>query len=183
MDLLRAVNSILPKLGEHAVTNLSLKHPTLAIILPVIETTLDSVLLRGWWFNEFAYKVFLEPEGEAPVPVDTLEFLPDEEGPVVRGGRFFNTLDNSFVFDAPFEGRLKVRVPFEEVPESIAYLVLYTALVEVYVTDIGLEAVVQEWQNKADVADAQACSEHLRNRRYSTKKSHRYGRIRSAMRG
>lgn len=183
MDLLRAVNSILPKLGEHPVTNLSLKHPTLAIILPVVESTLDTVLMRGWWFNQYQYTVYPDSEKFAGVPVNTLEFLPDEEGPVVRGRRFFNTRTQDYKFDAPFKGVLKERLTFEEVPETIANLVLYTALVEVYLTDIGLEQIVREWENLAEIADQQACSEHLRNKRYGTRKSHRYHRIRNAMRG
>ena len=32
MKLLDAVNLILPKLGEHPVTSLTIKHPTLAIV-------------------------------------------------------------------------------------------------------------------------------------------------------
>jgi hypothetical protein len=183
MDLLKAVNAILPKLGEHPVTNLNLKHPTLGIILPVMESTADSILMRGWWFNEYQYTVYPDSEQFAGVPADTLEFLPDESGPVVRGRRFYNTLTNSFKFDEPIVGRIRVRVAFEELPESVAYLVLYTAMVEVYLTDIGLEAVVREWQYKMSVAEAQAGAEHLRNKRYGTRKSRRYQRIRNAMRG
>lgn len=183
MDLLQAVNNILPKLGEHPVTKLDINHPTLAVILPVVESNLDSTLLRGWWFNEYEYTVYPDPQQKAAVPVDTLEFLPDEVGPVVRGREFFNTGDSSFKFAEPFKGRIKVRLEFDELPESVAYLVLYTSLVEVYLTDIGLEQVVQEWKAKALSADAQASSEHLRNKRHSTKKSHRYQRIRNAMRG
>lgn len=183
MDLLRAVNSILPKLGEHPVTNLSLKHPTLAIILPVMESTLDTVLMRGWWFNQYEYTVYPDSEQFAGVPVNTLEFLPDAEGPVVRGRRFFNTKTQDYKFPAPFKGLLKERLQFEELPETVANLVLYTALVEVYLTDIGLEQVVQEWMRLAETADQQACSEHLRNKRHSTRKSSRYHRIRNAMRG
>lgn len=183
MDLLKAVNNILPKLGEHPVTNLDVKHPTLAIILPVIDLTLDTVLRRGWWFNEYEYTVYPDSEQLAGVPNDTLEFLPDETGPVVRGERFFNTTDGSFKFSGPFKGMLRLRLPFDELPESVATLVMYTALVEIYLTDIGLEQVVNEWRDKVAVADAQACSEHLRNKRHSTKKSHRFRRIRCAMRG
>lgn len=183
MDLLQAVNSILPKLGEHPVTNVTVKHPTLAIILPVFDTTLNTALRRGWWFNEFDYTVYPDSEQFAGVPEDALEFLPDEAGPVVRGRRFFDTRTNSFKFDGPFKGRLKVNVPFEELPESVAYLVMYTALVEVYLTDIGMEQVVQGWVAMQTQAEAQASSEHLRNMRHSTKNSARYRRIRNAMRG
>jgi hypothetical protein len=183
MDLLKAVNAILPRLGEYPVTSLDAPHPTVAIILPAIESNVDSVLMRGWWFNEMKYTVHLSTDGTAKVPVGTLEFLPDQEGPVVRGRSFFNTADNSFVFPAPFTGRLKQRVDFEDLPESIAYLVLYKALVEVYITDIGLEQVVREWQSAVMEYESLASAEHLRNRRHSTKKSARYARIRNAMRG
>ena len=63
MKLLDAVNLILPKLGEHRVTSVDNKHPTLAIILPEIENELKKLLARGWWFNEFDYKAYPDSEG------------------------------------------------------------------------------------------------------------------------
>src|SRR5690554_489918 len=85
MQILQAVNWILPKLGEHPVTNLNPKHPTLAIILPSLERLTDNVLRRGWWFNVYRTTIYPDSEGYAFVPQPTLEFLPDEPGPVTRG--------------------------------------------------------------------------------------------------
>lgn len=183
MELLTAVNRILPKLGEHPVVNLDQKHPTLAIILPILDFTLDEVLRRGWWFNEARWTFHPDVEQFVGVPVDVLDFLPDAEGPVIRGRRFYNALTRSYKFAAPFSGVLKTRVQFAELPESVASLVLHTALVDAYVTDIGLEQVVQEWARSAALADANACAEHLRNKRYSTKRSPRWRRFRAALRG
>ena len=48
MKLLDAVNLVLPKLGERPVTSLEVKHPTLAVLLPIIEQTQINTLQRGW---------------------------------------------------------------------------------------------------------------------------------------
>lgn len=52
MKLLDAVNTVLPYLGEHPVTDLDTAHPTVDLILAAIERQRSSLLAEGWWFNE-----------------------------------------------------------------------------------------------------------------------------------
>lgn len=183
MQILQAVNWILPKLGEHPVTNLNPKHPTLAIILPSLERLTDNVLRRGWWFNVYRTTIYPDSEGYAFVPNPTLEFLPDEPGPVTRGERFFNTKTATWKFDKPFSGEIKIRVPFEQIPESVAEYITSAVLADVYATDIGAGDTAAVWDNYVEAAETAATAEHLRNMRYNTKKLARYRRIRGAMRG
>lgn len=183
MELLKAVNLILPALGEHPVTRIDVKHPTLAVILPVINSKLDMTLMRGWWFNEFKHTLYPDSEKGIALPDDTLAFIPDEgfEGSV-RGTRLFNKRTLDFMWDHPVPGTLQLRLPFDELPESVATLVFYDALVQVYLVDIGLESVVGEWKLISTGAEYLATNEHLRNMRHTTQKSRRYARLRSAMR-
>jgi len=183
MDLLTAVNRLLPALGEHPVTRVDAKHPTLAIILPVIQAKLDETLLRGWWFNEYDYTLYPSPEGGIELPDDTLSFVGHDVRASVRGRNLFNPETMSFKWTAPVKGRLMLRLSFDELPESVASLVFYSALVQAYLTDIGLEAVLQEWDKARIQAERLASTEHLRNMKHSTRKSARYGRYRSALRG
>lgn len=183
MDLLTAVNLILPALGEHPVTRVDVKHPTLAVILPVIDSNVDMTLMRGWWFNEFPTTLYPDSEGGIAVPTDTLAFIPHEGMPgTVRNGVLFNTSTLGYLWDKPVPGTIQLRLTFEELPESVATYVFYTALVQVYLVDIGLESVVGEWKQIAKTAEFLAANEHLRNMRHTTRKSGRYARLRSAMR-
>ena len=183
MKLIDAVNQILPILGEHPVNNLDIKHPTLAIILPAVKLKITEVLSKGWWFNEYQYTLRPDSEGYIYMPVDTLSFIPDESGPVVRGRRLFNTKTNNYKFDSQVPGLLQVTMEFDDLPTTVGVFVFYTTLVHVYLTDIGLENAVGEWKQMADDAEAQATSEHLRNKRYSTKRSRRYANLRRHIRG
>ncbi len=184
MKLLTAINNILPKLGEHTVTRVDARHPTLAIILPIIEQCLVETLQRGWWFNKANVTLYPDSAGEIALPINCMSFLPDREFVgSVRGSRLYNNSALSFVWPKPVRGEMRERVEFEDLPETVATYVFYYALCTAYLTDIGLEAVVEQWKEMADSAEEQATHEHLRNARYSTQKSRRWGRLRSSMRG
>ena len=91
MKLLDAVNLVLPKLGERPVTSLEVKHPTLAVLLPIIEQTQMNTLQRGWWFNEYEYTAYPNAQGEIGIGVDApvlaVEVLVDRALDVHRAGR------------------------------------------------------------------------------------------------
>lgn len=183
MKLLTALNLILPALGDHVVTRVDARHPTLAVILPVIELKLSETLLRGWWFNEDTYTMYPDAEGEIPVPTTTLAFIPTREyKATVRDGRLYNRDTRNFIWPGPVTGTLQERLEFEELPESVATYVFYSALVQAYLVDIGLEQIVAKWEGLAQIAEFSATAEHLRNKRHSTKNSARYGRYISALR-
>lgn len=186
MDLLRAVNEILPKLGERPVTSLEAKSPTLGVILPQIDCEVALCLAPGWWFNT-AYNVDLFPdsEGNLMVPEDTISFVAnrDYQDVVVRGEAFYNLVTRSYHFTDKVQGTLIQTMEFSDLPENAARYVLYSAMVTIYATDIGMESVVQLWSQYAQQARAQMEQEHLRHRGYSVKQSPRYRNLRRAMRG
>lgn len=183
MDLLTAVNLILPALGEHPVTSISVKHPTLAVIIPQVDAQRRAFLLRGWWFNEYKTTLYPDSEGGIALPTGLLSFIPDSVNCAVRGGALFNTDTLDFLWDSSVTGSIIMDLEFDELPDSAAQYVMYSALVTAYVTDIGLEQVVQVWGNAANAAQASVTAEHLRNKRYSTLKSARFGRLSRALRG
>lgn len=184
MELLTAVNLTLPALGEHVVTRIDARHPTLAIILPVVELKTKECLLRGWWFNESTITLYPDTEGLIALPTNTLAFLPDcQVNATIRNFKLYNPDTRNFIWTAPVTGLLIENLAFNELPESIATFVYYDALVQVYITDIGMESVVKKWEDYATLAEYTATQEHLRNKKYSTRKSRRYGRYISALRG
>lgn len=183
MQLLTAVNRIMPILGERPVTSLDTKHPTLALLLPKLDTKLEDVSTVGWWFNSFNTTLYTDEAGEITIPLDTLAFIPLCTAAVVRGGKLYNPATMSYVFDSAVPGELIQRVPFEQLPETAASYVWYSALVDAYVTDIGMEQNVQEWMRQAGLAQVRMEAEHLRHKKYSTYNNPRFQRVRAALRG
>lgn len=183
MRLLDAVNLTLPKLGERPVTSLDVKHPTLAILLPIIEHSRRVLLGRGWWFNVYQTTLYPDTEGVIRAGTQTLSFVPDEPGAaVLRGGVLFNPSTLTTVFSAPVSGEVTQDVPFDELPESAAVYVFYSALTEAYATDIGQTQELEVWARLAGQAWADLMAEHLRQVRYNTRQHRAWRKMRRAMR-
>lgn len=184
MKLLDAINLILPKVGERPVTSLAVKHPTLAVLLPIIDITRRSMLKRGWWFNEYEYTAYPNSDGKIDMGVDALAFVPARNSVgVLRGRSLFNPNTLTYVFDASVPGRLTTDVPFDELPDACAEYVLYTALVEAYTTDLGVTQELGVWQGRAAAAWSDLLVEHLRQRKHNTRNSRRWRSYISALRG
>ena len=182
MELLTAVNFMLPKLGEHPVTSLDQKHPTLAIILPEIEDALRTALSKGWWFNSYPYVAMPDAEGYITLGTNTLSFVPDKVDAALRGLRLFNSTTLNYVWTESISGMVVQYVPFNELPETAAQYIKYMALVSSYVTDLGTAGDVQAWQALSGGAYTALLAEHLRNRKYSTARSRRFVNLRAALR-
>lgn len=184
MKLLDAVNLILPKLGEHRVTRLDLKHPTLAIILPEVENELRRLLNKGWWFNEFNTTLYPDAEGKVVLGTEFLTFTPDyPDVAVQRGLDMYNPNTLSYVFTAPIPGRVRQMLEFDVLPESAAQTVYFTALTTCFITDIGMTQEVNAWGLAAQSAYSDLLAEHLRQKRFNTKSTRQWARLRNALRG
>lgn len=182
MKQLDAVNIVLPALGEHPVTELDDKHPTLAILLPIMEMKRRELLGKGWWFNSLEYTMYPGTDGTIAVPTNCLEFI-TKTGAWVQGPLLFNPDTANNIFTEAVTGNLITDIPFEMLPESIASTVLYNSLVQAYLTDVGLEQIVQQWAGQAQQSLETATSMHLRYMRHSTTRSPRYQRYRNSLRG
>lgn len=185
MDLLKAVNLILPKLGEHPVTTLDRRHSTVALILNELDSQVGTICQSGWWFNEFTTTLPVNTDSEIALPVGTLAFVPQDTAlhPVQRAGKLFNADTLDYKWTVPMKGTVKLSIPFEELPESAAKYAWYSALCAMYVTDIGMGQDLQMWAAAANSASSDMEAEHLDQKKYSTARSARYQRIRAAQRG
>lgn len=185
MQLLSAINRVLPALGEHPVTGIDSRNPTIAIIKNAIEAKNKDVQLKEWWFNTFDTKLYAGNDGLISFPADAISWVPHRVPSVQRGLYLFNPETMSATWPVPtaIEGRIKYLVPFTELPEVAATFVLYSAVCQAYVSDIGVEEALGEWRKEANNAQLLLETEHLRNRGYSTATSARYRKYRRALRG
>lgn len=181
MEIIQAVNTILPALGEHLVTEVDVVNPTVNLIINNMDLKRKELLAKGWWFNTKKIKLFPNDEKQIKLPTDTLSVFSSD---AVQDGDFLvhvNTLSSTF--DKGVDVVLYVDKEFNRLPEYAAYVVLYEALVQMYQTDIGKEPIVADWQQKGMLNLSQLSAQHLRNKNYSTLKSPKMRRIIGSLSG
>jgi hypothetical protein len=182
MNLLQAVNYILPYLGEAPVTSLDIRHPTVAMVLDNIQTSRARLLARGWWFNELHTKLYPSSEGDISAPTQALAIYSDvniEE----RNGKIYNITDGTYVFTTPIDVKIIEDLSFEELPTYAALCIQERAAIDTYVKDFGVEKVVELIQTREKEALWALEQENLRKRKYNSLKNNRAMRYISALRG
>lgn len=170
MRLLDAVNRIMPKLNERPVTSVTQKHPTLAILMPIVENAKQQLLLKKWWFNTYDYEAFPSPDGFIYMGAEVIAFYPKDDGVTIRGGRLYNLQERTYTFTSSVKGLVVEDMEFDLMPESAAHAVFYCALVEMFTTDIGMSQELALWAQQEDKARVELLAEHLRQKKHNSQK-------------
>lgn len=175
MTLLQAINRIIPALGENPVDSIETRNPTVGIVLNAINNARHDLLQRGWWFNEFETTLYPDTQGVYVAPDGALEWIPHNVDAILRGDIFINpeNLSTQFPTVDSLEGIVRLDVSFDDLPESFKLWVVHRGVVDAYLTDIGLEEIVGQWQRDAMLAENLVWTQHLRFKKYSTRKSPR----------
>lgn len=173
MELLKAVNMILPYFGENTITKIDYKHPTVVLITDVLEDMQKTLLSKGWWFNTSYVKLYPNSDGGLDAPENALSIVNMSTCDIIaiRDQRIFNVTQRSYKFKEPIVVRIIDNMDFEELPENVALWIMYRTAYEAYVRDYGYEDVLQIIQFKENEAYQKVNAEHLRNKKYSTCKS------------
>jgi hypothetical protein len=185
VELLTAVNNILPFMTENIVTSISSKHPTVALILNRIEATRLLVLTDGYWFNEEVRTYYPSPSGDIAVPIDLLSMYPCDISLnyEIRGGFFYDLNKGTPLIPDKFEAKSIVDLPFNHLPIFAALAIQWRAAVEVYSGDFSVDTTVQLLKSNETEARALLDREHLRKKRFSTMRSLPGAHLRNALRG
>lgn len=172
MTLLQAINRIIPALGENPVDSIETRNPTVGIVLNAINNARHDLLQRGWWFNEFETTLYPDTQGVYSPPEGALEWIPHNVDAILRGKSLINPEDQSVLFPNvdKLEGTVRLDVPFDDLPEVFKLWVVYKGVVDAYLSDIGLEEIVGQWQREAMLAENLVWTQHLRFKKYSTRK-------------
>lgn len=172
MELLQAVNTVLPFLGTHVITRIEgAKHPTVDLVLAAIDRHRQSLITEGWWFNELTLELSVGTDGMISVPKDTLSVYGLDCNVEVSGDYMFNLDTGSRYFDKPIKVKLVRDLSFEELPLYAALYVTYAAGSEVYLMDYGRENSVPELQLIATKNEVKLRQEELRKRKHNSHRS------------
>lgn len=184
MELLEAVNNILPYFGEAPVTRIDNKHPTVTLITNTIDTVRKTLLAEGWWFNERHVTLYPSTEGGMPAPSNALS-IEGLDGKVyeMRGRAIFNVGTGSFIFTDKIEVKVLEDIKFEDLPRTVAQWITCRSASRAYAMDFGIEDVIQEMQMREQEAYNKMLAEHLRKRKYCTWKSKAGVQYLSALQG
>lgn len=181
MTYLDAINTVLRYIGEYPVDSVDVMYPTVELIKPALEEQRTALLIQGWWFNTSRNRT-LQPDsiGQVQVPTDTLLCIPVTEE-FVWNGRYISRKDGTAP-NAPVQVDLVGDIPFEDLPLTAKYAVVYAAAYSVYVGDFGVdnsaEALLQQAQGYFQALTAQ----HTRTRKYSAKHRPEYRKYLAALR-
>lgn len=182
MELLQAVNTVLPHLGEHVVTRVEgAKHPTVDLILSAIERQTATLLAEGWWFNEMVLTLPVNTDGQIDAPQDAIAVYGLGCSVELDGTKLFNLSTGTRYFEHPVSVKIVRDVPFNKLPVNVALYATYAAGSEVYLQDYGVEGSVQALQQLADKNYIQITQENLRKRGYNSQRRTR-ARFNSAVR-
>lgn len=183
MDLLTAVNTILPFLETNPVTTIDSKHPTVAAILASIDNARLLTLSDGYWFNKERKTFYLTPESKILAPTSTLALYPTKNQNYEIRGDYIYDLDNgSFTFTEGFDATIYTDIKFEELPLFAALTVQWRAAVDTYTQDYGIESTVKMLIERESEALALLERENLRKLQYSAMRSNPGFRYMSALR-
>jgi len=182
MKLLDAVNTVLPYLGEHPVTDIDTAHPTVDLIVAAINRHREAFLSEGWWFNEGTVTLPVNTDGKIDAPTKIISIYGLDCNVEIDGSDLFNLDENSMYFTRPIKVEVIKDVEFEKLPLYAAHTVMYTAAIEIYTADFGVESSVQVLQSYAENARQKCVQENLRKRKYNSSAFRRpngFGRTRS----
>lgn len=169
MELLKAVNAILPHLGEHVVTRIEgAKHPTVDLITAAIERQRLTVLSEGLWFNERKVTLLVNTDGQIDVPYGAIAVYGNKCNVELDGERFMDLDSGSNYFTKPIHVKLIMDIEFEKLPINVALAITWAAGAEVYLQDYGRENSVEELQRMADRSWVLVHQENLRKRGYNS---------------
>lgn len=174
MELLQAVNTVLPHLGEHVITRVEgSKHPTVDLILAAIDRVRIRTLSEGLWFNDREVTLPVNTDGRISTPTNTLAVYGVGCSVELQGQHLLDLDESTTYFTKPIKVRLIRDVPFEYLPLNVALYCTYEAACEVYTQDFGYEKSYDVLQQLASKAWVKVSQENLRKEKYNSQKRSR----------
>lgn len=178
MELLEAINNILPYFGEAPITRIDNKHPTVAMITTVMQQVRKNLLAQGWWFNSRETTLYPDSDGHIQAPVSAVSiYSRDRMSIEIRGKLLYNVDEGTTIFKQGIKVCIHEDMQFQDLPRTAAYWVQCRTAMSTYAKDYGMQDILQQMQTREDEAYNQMLRQHLRKKRYSTMRSpvaHRY---------
>lgn len=133
MDELEALNMLLKLIGSNTVNDVTTNHPDVANARTTLDRIRKRAQKRGWWYN-IDYNVIFQPDPttkEIVIAKEIVSFVGDRNLHVVRGGKLYNKIDQTFQFEENITAhRLTRNLEWDDMPASMQEYCAYFAAAE-----------------------------------------------------
>lgn len=138
MDELDIINGMLAVVGEHPVSSLDSRHPTVVIAKELLSTEDYAVQSKGWFFNTES-DVTLKPaaDGRVVLPSNTLKVKVAGKKYVQRGRVLYNLEEHTDQFTEDVQVDITLRVDIADMPPSAHLYLKARARVAMFLNDDG----------------------------------------------
>ena len=183
MLLLNAINTMLRGVGESPVADENSTHPSVQMARATLEAVRIELLAEQWWFNkDFSVELVPEINDFIYIPLGTMQIEVLSNRYIVRrDDRLYNTLDNTYVFEAPIEVNLHPDIAFDDLPPLAQLYIMYRATADFIMEDDGDMAKQQSAAGRADSTLVKLNSEHLKQQRYNALDAPASARLRAGV--
>ena len=170
MNLLEAVNTVLPYLGSHVVTSLEdSRNPTVNLILQAMERHRKGLITKGWWFNITNVDLPVNVDKRIQVPTYCVSIYGKPPINVeIQGSYLFDLDNNTRYFNSGVSITMIKDTSFEELPIYAQMVVVYKACSEVYLQDFEYNNTLQLINNIVAESLRDLEQEDIRKRRYNS---------------
>jgi len=183
MKLLNVVNYCLKYLGENRVTSVDTRHPTVNDVVLETESQINTLLSKGWWFNERTQTYYPDTQGKIAAPIDTLMVSSRDIAVDIIDGYFWDVANDTNVFSSPLTVTIRHSLSFERLPEVAAEYIKQEVCIVLYTQEYGVENTLQVLMGAKSAAQMYLEREELNKRAYNSTHNSAVFRYVSALRG
>ena len=184
MNLLTAINSMLPYVGQRTVSTVTSNHPSVATAKGMLEDKRRELLNKAWWFNQRTVTLYPDVSNRIAKPIDTVAVYPISADLIeARGGFLFNLTQNTDQFTAPLQCTLRDDLAFDDLPATAQEVITWNAAVNMYLAKFEGGAVPTRLDRDSIYAQAALEAEHLRKQNYNSHNLPAVQRITRILRG
>ena len=129
---LSAVNIVLSNIGMAPVNTVDNDNPMVSMASNIIDEVSLSLQTEGWVFNtENAYPFTPDGSGYIVIPDNVLSLDSQytlDDNPVIRGGKLYDKIEHTYVFEGKQELDVVWLFDFEDIPEAFkVYITMRSA--------------------------------------------------------
>lgn len=165
MQRLDVVNAMLATMGAVPLNTLEDPHAFRGACLAVLETEDRRIQAIGWWANMENLTLTPTTDERIPLPGDFISVRTPTRNCVQRGRYLYDLDSGTPFFTAAVDAVVIRRVPFADLPESLAQYIAAECVLKFQRKYDGDSTKTRDLERDASVARAEARTDHIRNRR------------------
>lgn len=160
-----AVNRMLTYVGEirlAADTNLETldEGSDGQVALQTLRDVTRDILLKEWWFNTFdSWTLVPDVDGYISIPLSYYRVIADNY--IVDDHKLYNVVDQTYKHSNNVTVKLIVDKPFDDLPESMAKLIMYTASKDFSLRTLGVTDIYKVLEREEQLSLLEVQKEHF----------------------